>query len=180
VPVEEFEERIGEAFKTLEKAAKAGKIQYYGAATWDGFRTTAGEPGHLSLEKLVTIAQAVGGKNHRFKVVQLPFNLAMLEAFARPTQGKETLLEAAHRLGVTVFTSVPLLQTKLLGAIPKPIQERFGPLSTNAQRCIQFARSTPGVTAPLVGMSSVAHVEENLATARTPLLAPDHVAQILR
>ena len=36
---------------------------------------------------------------------------------------------------------------------------------TDAQRAIQFVRSTPGVTAALVGMSRREHVEENLETA---------------
>ena len=36
---------------------------------------------------------------------------------------------------------------------------------TNAQRAIQFTRSTPGVAAALVGMSRPAHVIENLRVA---------------
>lgn len=175
VPMEEFEERIGEAFKALEKAVKAGKIQVYGTATWDGYRT----PGKLSLERLVTIAEAVGGKEHHFKVVQLPYNFAMPEAHVKPTQGKRTLLAAAQALGITVFTSVPLLQTKLLSALPGEIQDRFPGLTTNAQRCIQFARSTPGVLAPLVGMSKAAHVDENLAAAKVPPLPADVVNSLL-
>jgi aryl-alcohol dehydrogenase-like predicted oxidoreductase len=34
---------------------------------------------------------------------------------------------------------------------------------TTAQRAINFARSAPGVTTALVGMSSPAHVAENVA-----------------
>jgi aryl-alcohol dehydrogenase-like predicted oxidoreductase len=176
VPMEEFEERIGEAFQALEKAVKAGKIQVYGTATWDGYRT----PGQLSLEKLVKIAEAVGGPGHHFKVVQLPYNFAMLEAYVKPTQGKRSLLAAAAELGITVMTSVPLLQAKLLSALPKPIQEKFPGLTTNAQRCIQFVRSTPGILAPLVGMSKPAHVDENLATAKVPPLGAEDVNAILR
>ena len=41
-----------------------------------------------------------------------------------------------------------------------------GSLATDAQTAIQFVRSTPGVTTALVGMSSVEHVEENLALVR--------------
>ncbi|HXX47476.1 MAG TPA: hypothetical protein VEN47_04550, partial [Myxococcota bacterium] len=38
-------------------------------------------------------------------------------------------------------------------------------LKTDAQRCLQFARSTPGVTTALVAMRSPEHVDENLALA---------------
>ena len=39
------------------------------------------------------------------------------------------------------------------------------PGMTNAQRAIQFTRSTPGVAAALVGMSRREHVLENLGVA---------------
>jgi aryl-alcohol dehydrogenase-like predicted oxidoreductase len=184
VPVEEFEERIGEAFKTLEKAVKAGKIQFYGTATWNGYRTPPDEPGHLSLERLVKIAETVGGTSHHFKMVQLPYNLAMTEALTAPTQpvGKKRvpLLAAAQQLGMTVVTSVPLLQTKLLRAIPDAMRPKFGSVTTDAQRCLQFVRSTEGVLAPLVGMSNPKHVEENLATATTAPLNPGQMNDLLK
>ncbi len=36
------------------------------------------------------------------------------------------------------------------------------------QRAVQFVRSTPGMTVALIGMRQTAHVEENLAVAKTP------------
>ena len=39
---------------------------------------------------------------------------------------------------------------------------------TDAQRALQFARSTPGIGEALVGMSSVNHVEENMEVAEFP------------
>jgi aryl-alcohol dehydrogenase-like predicted oxidoreductase len=36
-------------------------------------------------------------------------------------------------------------------------------LDTDAQRAIQFVRSSPGVATALVGMKNVKHVAENLA-----------------
>ncbi|MBI3330901.1 MAG: hypothetical protein HYZ96_02170 [Candidatus Omnitrophica bacterium] len=41
---------------------------------------------------------------------------------------------------------------------------------TDAQRAIQFARSTPGITTALTGMKRTAHVEDNLMLARLPTL----------
>jgi aryl-alcohol dehydrogenase-like predicted oxidoreductase len=41
-------------------------------------------------------------------------------------------------------------------------------LRTDAQRAIQFTRSTPGIDVALVGMSDISHVEENLEVAKMP------------
>jgi aryl-alcohol dehydrogenase-like predicted oxidoreductase len=49
--------------------------------------------------------------------------------------------------------------------------QMFLGLHTDAQRAIQFARSTPGISSALVGMRQVAHVVENLAISRIPPLA---------
>ena len=38
-------------------------------------------------------------------------------------------------------------------------------LHTDAQRSIQFVRSTPGITTALIGMSRRMHVEENMHVA---------------
>ena len=56
------------------------------------------------------------------------------------------VIEEAEQLGVTVVTSASLMQ----GRIPP-------------QTAIEFARSIPGITTALIGMSRVEHVEENLA-----------------
>ena len=61
--------------------------------------------------------------------------------------------------------SASLLQARLLDQIAEPLRAKFDGLTTDAQRCLQFVRSTPGVTTALAGMSRAAHVEENLATA---------------
>ena len=48
-----------------------------------------------------------------------------------------------------------------------------GGLETDAQRALQFVRSTPGVGAALVGMSHLPHVEENLRLVEKPLVPAD-------
>ena len=83
-------------------------------------------------------------------------------------------------LEVTVFTSVPLLQGQLLGRLPDPVRAKFGGLTTDAARAIQFARSAPGVTAPLVGMKSPAHIDENLAVVGLAPLKSDEFANLLK
>jgi aryl-alcohol dehydrogenase-like predicted oxidoreductase len=171
----EFLRRIREAFAVLEEAAGRGTIVRYGAATWNGFRQDAGTAGALSLEELCEAARDVGGANHRFRVVQLPYNLAMPEAFTRATQrvGAETvsLVEAARRLDVYVVASASIYQGQLARNLPPVIADFLPGLATDAQRALQFVRSTPGIGTALVGMKSVAHVEENVAVARVAPVA---------
>ena len=57
--------------------------------------------------------------------------------------------------------------------LPSVISEQLPGLRTDAQRAIQFVRSTPGIATGLVGMSRIAHVEENLEVAAVP---PDPAA----
>jgi len=174
-----FMSRLRAAFETLEAAAGEGKIGVYGTATWNGYRAPAESPGALSLERLVRVAREVAGDAHHFRVVQLPFNLSMPEAFAVPTQvvGDEALplLEAARRLRVSVMTSASILQGRLARGLPEPLRAAFPGLASDALRALQFARSAPGVTTALVGMSRVGHVRENLAILRVPPLAPETV-----
>jgi aryl-alcohol dehydrogenase-like predicted oxidoreductase len=171
----EFQRRIGAAFGALEEAVADARIGCYGVATWSGFRNDPGKPDYLSLEALVTAARTVGGRDHHFRVIQLPYNLGMPEAFTHPNQrvGNDTVstVEAAERLGVYVMASASVHQGELTRNLPDVVAEYLPGLETDAQRALQFVRSTPGIGTALVGMKSVAHVRENGAVAATPPLA---------
>ena len=170
VPRKEFLARIRAAFEMLERQVAAGRVGQYGVATWNGFRTRPDAREHLSLAELVREAEAVAGRGHHFKVIQLPYNLAMHEAYASATQAVEgerlTPIEAAARFGITVMASASILQGQLSRRLPQTMADAFPGLQTWAQRALQFVRSTPGITAALVGMSRREHVAENLAVAR--------------
>jgi aryl-alcohol dehydrogenase-like predicted oxidoreductase len=180
---DDYYKRLTEAFRALEECAAEGKIQWYGTATWHAYRVPAGTEAAISLEKTVECARAAGGEHHRFRVVQLPFNLAMPEARLAATQphdGSEmSALDAAQALGLTVVTSVPLMQGQLLGRFSKEFKAKFPGLETDAQRCIQFARSTPGIAAPLPGMKNVDHLAENAKVATVPPLTPGEYEGVL-
>jgi aryl-alcohol dehydrogenase-like predicted oxidoreductase len=170
-----FLARMRAAFGRLEQAVADEHIGCYGTATWHGFRVDAGERGHLSLQELVGLARDVAGAEHHFRVVQAPYNLGMPEAFTRATQvvdgvGHVSLLEAAERLRISVMASAPLHQGQLTRNLPAVVAEMLPGLDTDGQRALQFVRSTPGITAALVGMKSPAHVTQNLKVAATPPL----------
>ena len=170
VGADEFYARLFNAFEYLETAVGAGKISMYGTATWSGYRESPDSREYLSLARVEETARQVAGTGHHFKVVQLPYNLSMIEAFGFPNQsinGKEvSLLEAAATLGVTVMSSASLLQARLAGTLAPELADKLVGLQTDAQRALQFARSAPGLTSSLVGMSQVAHVEENMRVSQ--------------
>ncbi|MBZ5619837.1 MAG: aldo/keto reductase [Acidobacteriia bacterium] len=157
----EFETRIRRVFAYLERLVDQRKIRRYGVATWDGFR----RKDLLSLPRLTEIAVEEGGLEHHFRFIQLPFNIGMVEAFV---DQPENVLEAAARLGIVVVASATLLQGRVLAQMRNAVRELLPGLVSDAQRAIQFTRSTPGIAVALVGMGRPEHVLDNLGVAKVP------------
>jgi aryl-alcohol dehydrogenase-like predicted oxidoreductase len=180
----EFNDRILKAFEALEGAVSAGKIRMYGTATWNGFRNDPEAKDYLSLAEMVAIAKKAGGEGHHFRVIQLPFNLAMLEALTKKNQevnGKTlSALEAAQLLGISVMCSASILQGQLTRNLPAIVSEVFDGLSTDAQRALQFVRSAPGFTVALVGMKDTSHVEENVKVAQIPPVSSEQFVKLFK
>jgi aryl-alcohol dehydrogenase-like predicted oxidoreductase len=174
---DEFYKRIEAAFAMLEEAVSDGKIRFYGAATWDGFRLPEGG---LSLRRMEKIAQSISGELHKFRFIQMPLNLAMAEAVHLRDESNHSVLDHAVDLDISVVASASLLQSRLAQDLPAVLHERLTGLSTDAQRAIQFTRSTPGIDVALVGMSKAAHVAENLGVARVPPVQLAEYLQLFR
>ena len=178
-------DRLEAAFEALERRRAAGDVGAYGVATWDAFRVPESDERYLSLAEVLARAEAAGeavgpDDDHGFEAVQLPFNVAMADAFTRRNQrppgvdGDDgdadgdakpvSTLEFAHEAGLSVVTSASIGQGELAneGAIPADVDATLAG-ETPAQRALNFARSAPGVTASLVGASDPAHVRENVA-----------------
>lgn len=180
VSQEEFRERLKRAFGLLEHNVKAGKLRYYGMATWNAFRVPIGTQDYISLAESMELAREVGGDDHHFRFIQLPFNLAMLEAYALTNQSlykkNVSVLTAAGQLGVAVMGSATLYQGRLTHGLPGFIQQTLGMKNDN-ENAIQFARSAPGLTISLIGMGNKDHVAANLKPA---LLQPARVEEWAR
>ncbi len=174
---ETFRHRMLDAFECLEESAASGKIGAYGVATWTAFRMPPDAPDTISMTELVGLAFEVAGDDHHFRYVQMPYNLIMTEAFALENQQVSdafySAVGAAAELGLTVITSAALKQGLLASPFMADLSPYFPEAQTDAQRAIQFARSTPGITSVLAGMSSLSHLEENLALARIAPTDPD-------
>jgi aryl-alcohol dehydrogenase-like predicted oxidoreductase len=181
IPRAEFVQRVRTAFQALETNVAAGKVRSYGTATWEGFRRPPDAPDYLALGELIAAAQDVGGEAHHFRVIQLPHNLAMPEALTQQNQrvDGQTLspLEAAQVFGIYVLCSASILQSRLTRGLPDVLAQVFR-LDTDAQRAIQFVRSSPGVGSALIGMKQLRHVEENLAVAQVPPASLEQFMQL--
>jgi len=167
----EFLKRVRDAFEFFESAVVAGEIQYYGMATWNGFRQDARARDAMQLAEIAQVAQEIAGGLHRFRFVQLPFNLGMTEALTRGNQtlrGRErTVAEVAGELDIALVASASLLQGQVARNLPGFVGEAFG-LENDAERALQFVRSAPGITTALVGMSRVQHVKANARLVGVP------------
>jgi len=177
---EQFIENLQLVFNFYEKKRKENKIRYYGLATWECFRVSEENPQFFLLSEIVDLARKVGGTDHGFRFIQLPYNIYLDQAFMQKNQklnGKNvSILEAAKELGIGVFTSVPLMQGRLLssGVIPD-----FGSLQPSL-RALQFVRSTPGVLAPLVGHKTDSHVKENLEILKIPTIKSSEFEELVK
>lgn len=182
VPADEFWKRLRAAFEFLEQSVANGKIRNYGVATWKGFRAEPDGDAYHSLEHMADIAREVGGDDHHFRFIQLPFNLAMPEAlfFQNQKVGDEyeSVVEVARALGITAIASGSLFQGQVARGLPEAIREPLGSLATDAQTGIQFVRSAPGITTSLVGMSQRTHVEENLQLVGVAQAQPEDLLSV--
>ena len=178
---EEFMKKLKEVFEFYENQRKNGFIKYYGMATWECFRVPKDHPQYLSISDIANMSKEIGGKDNGFRFIQLPYNMYLDQALTQKNQSLEgtkySILEVSQKLGIGVFTSVPLMQAKLLA--PNVLPE-FGNLSKPSHRAIQFVRSTPGVIAPLVGQKSPEHVNENLSVMSTPVLDENEFFDLIK
>jgi aryl-alcohol dehydrogenase-like predicted oxidoreductase len=166
-----FRERLKRAFAFLETCVKAGRLRFYGLATWNAFRVADGARDYISLAACAEIAREVGGSANHFRFVQLPFNLAMPEAYVLANQTVErknmSLLSAAAHLGIAVVGSATLYQGRLTHGLPTYVTKALG-MKGDSENALQFARSAPGITAALIGMGHAEHVAANLRPALLP------------
>jgi len=178
---EEFLARVGAAFHWMENMAASGKIRAYGMATWNGFRVPAESAEHISLAAVEAVAREICGEDHHFRFVQLPVNLAMTEALTHTNQEIDgrtvTMAEAAAALGIRLIASGPLLQGRLTRKLPEFVARALG-LESDAERALQFARSVPGVTTGLVGMSRAEHVRANAKLFARPLMSEEEFGRL--
>jgi len=178
-------QRLAAAIEVLEEAAAAGQIAAWGLATWDGLRAPPEHPEHLSMRDVLAVAREVAGADHHFRAVQLPSNLAMGQGVGFRSQetdaGRLPALRAAGALGLAAFGSASILQGRLAGYdFPDDVVAALPGAETSLLQALQFARSAPGVTTALIGVSNPEHASEDFALAGLAPADPGPLPGLLR
>lgn len=148
-----FYDDLLETFKYLEKQIEKGFLKSYGFATSSGFLIDQTNEAHLSLSKILETAKLVGGENHNFKYIQLPFNKNKKNAsiLKNQTVRKDnlTILEAAEKLDVSVITNMSLNQSKST--------DKY-----TIDEMIEFLVDNKKVSSSLLGMKTIKYVPKNI------------------
>lgn len=187
-----FHQRLVQAFAWLEETVAQGRIRFYGISTGVGLLAPPQTRQHLFLPRLMDAAQVAGGPGHHFRFIQFPYNLGELDAVTEANQffrgvreGREVrlrlpLLAAARQYALVAMGCSGLMGGAVLGEIPEEVKRELGAQDTDAQCALYFNRSTPGLTTTLVNTADPQHLEENLAPARRPILAPERFWALLQ
>jgi aryl-alcohol dehydrogenase-like predicted oxidoreductase len=178
-----FRKLLAEAFAVLEDAVRAGAIGAYGLSTWTGFLVPYTERGHLAIAEVLELALEVGGADHHLRGLALPYSVGMGEALGLPSQfapggGPSSVLDAVRDTGTAVFACAPLVRGRAVRGLPPFLRDAFPSLRTDAQRSLQFVRSTPGITTALVGLRDLAHVDQAGDLARHAPAPPEVIASL--
>ncbi|HEY7530022.1 MAG TPA: aldo/keto reductase [Gemmatimonadota bacterium] len=114
---EELDLQLRRAFASLEEHAAEGRIRWYGVSS-NTVAAPASDPEATSLARMLDAARAAGGDDHRFAVLQLPFNVLESEAALAPASAPVSadgpspdttpVLDLAARAGVAVLANRPL------------------------------------------------------------------------
>lgn len=185
---EAFYKEIEKIFTRFESLADEGLFKYYGVAVWNAFILDSNEAEYISLERLVQIAQKVGGENHRFKYIQTPFNIAKTQIYSINTQKVDnqpcTLIQAAKKLGIDIIGSSSLLQMNLF---KKSFNSEVGfildesmTLENDIQLALQFVRSTSGVLSSLFASKAPVHIKNNVKIASIKATPPSRYNLLYR
>ena len=177
--------RIKTAFELFETLVAEGKIRSYGIASWNAFLYEEGHTEYLGLGEVLAIAREVGGEEHHFKYLEVPFNLGKPHAYSYSNQkGPDgryyTLMQAAYGYGLNVMAASSLLQMNLFkGKFDAKVGTLLGTESVENDilSALQFSRSGTMISA-LFGAVDPRHVEDNLMLAYLPAAAPEKVAAL--
>jgi aryl-alcohol dehydrogenase-like predicted oxidoreductase len=183
-------QKLQSLFAVLEQAVQENKIRCYGISTFEGMRVETDGALFQSLaallglaEKAAQLVQGEPGARHSFRLLQLPFNQAQPEGFTRFNHATghgnvASALQAAFQLKVYVMASHTLGKGQLAMQAATAVRSALPALVNDAQRALQYNRSTPGLGTSLAGISTPAHLDDLLAVARLPPMLRESYLQL--
>ncbi len=150
----EFYCKLAKLFEFYENQVRIGNIKYYGLSTWNAFSVCLKDKRNISIYEVKKIANSVGGKENKFKFVQLPYCQVNQSAKINKTQKYMgelfTTFEICKKLNIHVIASAPLCQMK------------YSSLSENAKDRLIHVMQQQNILSSVVGMSSLVHAFENI------------------
>ena len=188
---EALNKKLLPVFEVLERAVSQNRIRCYGISTFEGFRVETDSPMFQSLTSMLGLAekaaQSVSGQaaKHHFAIAQMPFNQAMSEGFTRfnhaTGQGNvASTLQAAYQLKVFMMGSHSMLKGQLANQCADAVAQTLMVLANDAQRSLQFNRSTPGMGTSLVGIHSPSQLQDLLTVTRLPVMKRDQYLKLFQ
>lgn len=147
--------------ETLQERKAAGRIRYLGVTTSHGRR-------HAELERIM--------RSRALDFVQLTYN-------ARDREVEARLLPLAQERGIAVIANRPFDGGGLFPAVrgkALPSWAAEAGCANWAQFFLRYAVSHPAVTCAIPATSRVAHMEENMGAAQSPLPEPALRERMLR
>jgi aryl-alcohol dehydrogenase-like predicted oxidoreductase len=151
-----------DVFFWLKELIAIGQIKSFGISSWTGFFNDTSK-NTLQLMEFVDLSEEAGIRDY-FQFVQIPYNLAQTKALFSKSQiflGEPfSLIRLAQKLGLTVISSAPMGQGKLLNyGLSEKIKRTFNGMS-NPQVSLSFVLSSPGISSTLIGTKSILHLKE--------------------
>ena len=170
----QVERVVRRAFAKISEFCRDETVRFVGLSTWGAFINKDG-PERLSLGDVARWAREEGLDSY-FRFIQLPLSLGRPDALTSQTQefeGREwSAIRLARYLKLSVIASAPFLNGTLLQTpLPPELGRVFPNTRSDAQRCLEFSRSAPGVTSSLVGTKNLEHLQEIIEVAIRPRLS---------
>jgi len=104
-----FKTAIFSAFEFLESCVSEGRIQSYGVSSniYGCLYSVDGRPNADGprLSDLIGIAKQVGGQNHNFRHLQVPFNIFETGIFTNISENDQCVLDIAQENGIQVYVN---------------------------------------------------------------------------
>jgi aryl-alcohol dehydrogenase-like predicted oxidoreductase len=171
---EYFLERVGrrdflnvmrEVFFWIKRQLSLGRIKSFGISSWLGF-FNQNEEAALQLEDFVCLAKE-SGIGADFCYIQIPFNFLQTQGLFLKNQSFEqekfSLIRLAQMLDISIISSAPLAQGRLLrNEFPERVKKIFKDMSA-PQINLSFVLSTPGIACTLIGTTSLDHFKESVS-----------------
>ena len=115
----EFYILLKNIFTWLEDEREKGRLNYYGIASWNGFRRRKNSRLFLDIDKIIKIAERVGGVDHGLRYIEAPLSIGM-PYLANCSSVSEKInlqninfINYLNEKGINLFTSASTYEGKI-------------------------------------------------------------------